>query len=234
MPADPVPSAGSEASSETSSEAGSVESSVLLHVCCGPCSLLPAIRLREEGFAVTGLFYNPNIHPLAEYLRRREAAGLAGARLGMPVLEAETPEAAWDVARWLANVHDPVLVPALAKDPRGPERCAFCYRERLLYTARRARAGGFAAFTTSLLYSRHQRHDTIRQEGERAAETEGVPFLYRDFRPDWQAGIDLSKEWNLYRQNYCACIYSEAERFGKKLRAAHAAGLAAHFYTKNT
>ncbi|MDR2726432.1 MAG: epoxyqueuosine reductase QueH, partial [Deltaproteobacteria bacterium] len=73
----------------------------------------------------------------------------------------------------------------------------------------------------SLLYSRRQRHEVIRQEGERAAEAVGVPFLYRDFRADWQAGIDLSKAWNLYRQNYCACIYSEADRFAGELHAAH-------------
>ena len=187
--------------------------SVLLHMCCGPCALLPVRRLRDEGFAVTGLFYNPNIHPLTEYLRRRAAARLAGQRLCLPVLEAETPETAWDLARWLASVHDPDLV----GDPRSAERCAFCYRERLLYTARRAKASGFAAFTTSLLYSRRQRHALIRQAGEHAAETAGVAFVYRDFRPDWQSGIELSKAWDLYRQNYCACIYSEAERFAGNL-----------------
>ena len=194
---------------------------VLLHICCGPCSLLPVLRLREENFAVTGLFYNPNIHPLTEYLRRRATAGLAGQRLRMPLLEAETPEVAWNLAHWLANMHDPALV----DEPSGPGRCAFCYHERLLYTAQRAKAGGFAAFTTSLLYSRRQRHESIRQAGERAAEAAGTTFLYRDFRADWQAGINLAKEWRLYRQNYCACIYSEAERFGKMLREAHSAGL---------
>jgi len=186
---------------------------VLLHMCCGPCALLPVIRLRDEGFALAGLFYNPNIHPLTEYLRRRAAARLAGQRLGLPVLEAETPEAAWDLPRWLASVHDPALV----GNPRSFERCAFCYRERLLYTAQQAKTGGFSAFTTSLLYSRRQRHRLIRQAGEQAAQATGVDFMYRDFRPDWQAGIDLSKAWNLYRQNYCACIYSEAERFAGNL-----------------
>lgn len=81
-------------------------------------------------------------------------------------------------------------------------------------------------FTTSLLYSRHQQHEAIREIGEAvsasgdyAAENgHGAAFLYRDFRPCWQAGIDRSKEWGLYRQNYCACVFSEYERFERKLQ----------------
>ena len=89
-----------------------------------------------------------------------------------------------------------------------------------------ASENGFDCFTTSLLYSRHQQHDAIRGIGTRVAASGdyrtnagfGSEFLYRDFRPLWQAGIDRSKEMGLYRQNYCACIFSEYERFEKKLR----------------
>src|SRR5690606_38547410 len=80
-------------------------------------------------------------------------------------------------------------------------------------TALVARRGRFDAFTTTLLYSRHQNHDLIREIGEAAASKAGVPFLYRDFRPGWKEGIEESKRLELYRQQYCGCIYSEKERY---------------------
>ena len=105
-------------------------------------------------------------------------------------------------------------------------RCGYCYESRLALTCAIASENGFDCFTTSLLYSRHQQHDAIRGIGTRVAASGdyrtnagfGSEFLYRDFRPLWQAGIDRSKEMGLYRQNYCACIFSEYERFEKKLR----------------
>jgi predicted adenine nucleotide alpha hydrolase (AANH) superfamily ATPase len=84
---------------------------------------------------------------------------------------------------------------------------------RLDQAARWAGEEGFDVFTSSLLYSRRQVHATIAEEGERAAWSSRTTFLYRDFRPAWQEGIRLSKKWGLYRQQYCACMYSEAERY---------------------
>ncbi len=189
---------------------------VLLHLCCGPCGLMPIRRLREEGFEVSGLFFNPNIHPLMEYLRRREAAVLAAEKLEMPLLLPDTDPSgqAWNLSQWLGSVHDPQRVP---QGPDSTDRCDFCYSDRLIVAARTAKRAGFDGFSTSLLYSRMQRHEAIRAQGEAAGAQVGIAFLYRDFRPDWQAGIDLAKEWDLYRQNYCGCIYSEADRFAKKL-----------------
>jgi len=80
--------------------------------------------------------------------------------------------------------------------------------------------GGFDAYTASLLYSRYQRHDEIRELGEQLGREFGVPFHYEDFRPGWQEGIRLSKELGLYRQQYCGCIYSEKERYQPKAKAA--------------
>ena len=83
----------------------------------------------------------------------------------------------------------------------------------------KARELGCTHFFSSLLYSRYQPHEAIREAGERLSGQDGGPlFLYRDFRPDWQAGIDLSIELGLYRQPYCGCVYSEAERYAKKLK----------------
>ncbi|MBQ4566546.1 MAG: epoxyqueuosine reductase QueH [Desulfovibrio sp.] len=180
--------------------------SLLLHVCCGPCALMPLTRLKDEGYEVTAWFMNPNIHPLMEYLRRREAAALCAEKHGIPILFEDT---AWDVTAWLR---------ATRGRDTPPARCAWCCESRMEATWARARELGFAAFSSSLLYSRYQPHEVIAAAGHRlAASADGPAFVYRDFRSDWQAGIDASKEWELYRQPYCGCIYSEAERYQKRL-----------------
>jgi predicted adenine nucleotide alpha hydrolase (AANH) superfamily ATPase len=108
----------------------------------------------------------------------------------------------YDLEGFLANV---------AAEPA--RRCGYCYASRLRFTAAAAAARGFEAFSTSLLYSRYQRHEEIRQLGEAAGKEFSVLFHYEDFRPGWQEGIRLSKELGLYRQQYCGCIYSEKERY---------------------
>ena len=178
---------------------------LLLHACCGPCAIMPAERLRDAGFAVTLWYMNPNIHPLTEYLRRREAVGECAARLGVAV---RYGDGAWDVRAWLA-------APEAQEPP--PARCEWCCKSRLRAVAAAAAALGFPYFSTSLLYSRYQPHAAIAAEGRALAAADGPGFVYADFREDWQAGIDRSKEWGLYRQPYCGCIFSEAERYHKKL-----------------
>jgi predicted adenine nucleotide alpha hydrolase (AANH) superfamily ATPase len=188
--------------------------SVLLHVCCGPCALMPVRMLRAEGFAVTGVFYNPNIHPLKEYLLRRAALLEAAERLELPLLWPDPEQVAWNPPQWLR---------AIPESADGNVRCRACFALRLGQAAGWARREGFDAFSSSLLYSRRQAHAIIAEEGEKAARRSGAAFLYRDFRPAWQEGIELSKEWGLYRQQYCGCLYSETERYAgewEKIRAA--------------
>lgn len=190
---------------------------VLLHACCGPCSIMCIEALRQEGFEVTVYFANPNIHPVSEYFRRHEAMEQVADRMDVPVIWQDD---AYNTPGWLAMVHELGIA-----DNRDYARCRYCYESRLALTCATASLLGFDAFTTSLLYSRHQQHDMIRQVGEEvstsgayASDTgHNAAFLYRDFRPHWQAGIDRSKEWGLYRQNYCACVFSEYERFETKL-----------------
>ena len=180
--------------------------SLLLHVCCGPCALMPLTRLKDEGYEVTAWFMNPNIHPLTEYLRRREAAAECAQKHNVPLLFAD---AAWDVTAWLR---------AASGRDEPPARCAWCCESRMEATWAKAHELGFASFSSSLLYSRYQPHDIIAAAGHRlAARVDGPTFVYRDFRTDWQAGIDASRAWGLYRQSWCGCIYSEAERYRKRL-----------------
>jgi predicted adenine nucleotide alpha hydrolase (AANH) superfamily ATPase len=96
---------------------------------------------------------------------------------------------------------------------REEDRCRYCYRLRLVKTALIAKKGRFDAFTTTLLYSRFQKHDLIRSIGEEVAGEYDIPFFYRDFREGWLEGIQISKALGLYRQPYCGCIYSEKERY---------------------
>ena len=171
---------------------------ILLHTCCGPCALYPLRTLRTAGHDVTGFFYNQNIHPYQEYLRRRDAVLQMAELEALPLIMRDE----YDLEKFLANVA-----------PQPDKRCSYCYASRLRATAEAAASEGFDAFSASLLYSRYQRHDEIRELGEQIGKELGVAFYYQDFRPGWQEGIRLSKELGLYRQQYCGCIYSEKERY---------------------
>jgi predicted adenine nucleotide alpha hydrolase (AANH) superfamily ATPase len=99
---------------------------------------------------------------------------------------------------------------------REAERCNYCYHDRLRSTALIAKRGKFDYFSSTLLYSKHQKHELIRSMGKSVSKSVGVPFLYQDYREGWKEGIEYSKQMGLYRQHYCGCIYSEKERFFKE------------------
>lgn len=215
---------------------------ILVHICCGPCGITVLQRLRDQGHDLAGLFFNPNIHPLAEYLRRREGAAQVTDRLGIPLMFADVlPEAEqrWNDS-WLPDAGEAPLpetenLPPAA-DPvpwlravagREKERCPFCWRVRLQKTAELALTQGFIGFTSSLLYSRYQKHEVIRDLGAVIARESGLSFVYEDFRSSWQEGIRLSKEWGIYRQQYCGCLFSEYDRYRRdfaRARGAHGKG----------
>ena len=170
---------------------------VLLHACCGPCAVYPVDALRAAGLDPHLYFHNPNIQPFQEHQRRREAVELLAEKRAVPLILDDS----YDPETWLRMVAF-----------RESVRCRLCYRERLSAAARAARRGGFDAFTTSILYSKQQKHELARDLAEAAGEEEGVPFLYRDFRAGWKAGIEESKRLGMYRQQYCGCIFSERDR----------------------
>jgi predicted adenine nucleotide alpha hydrolase (AANH) superfamily ATPase len=165
---------------------------LLMHMCCAPCSAFPLSQLRQEGIEPEGIYFNPNIHPIEEFERRRE-----------------------NVAR-LAEIKG--LKVEYSDDFRQPEwesfngtddaRCTMCYAVRLEKTAELAASGGYDAFTTSLLVSPYQKHELIKQLGEKYAAKYGLEFLYRDFRPGFRLGQQEARELGLYRQKYCGCILS--------------------------
>jgi len=176
---------------------------ILLHTCCGNCAIYPVTVLREANHDVTGYFHNPNIHPYQEYRRRLDTMRDYAERTELPMV----------------IVDEYGLVPFLQEVAHKPHsRCAHCYYSRMESTARYAAEHGFDAFSTSLLYSRYQNHDVIRDFGEKLAVTYDLIFHYEDFRTGWQKGIETSKSMGLYRQQYCGCIYSEMDRYYPKSR----------------
>ncbi|RPF49711.1 hypothetical protein EDD75_0531 [Thermodesulfitimonas autotrophica] len=182
---------------------------MLLHVCCGPCAIYPLKVLQAEGHAVTGYFFNPNIHPYTEYRRREETLSAYAQAEGWPVIFARE----YPVEDYLRQVVY-----------REGERCRFCYALRLRQTAGVAKHGGFEAFTTTLLVSPFQKHELIREIATAVAAEYGVPFLYRDFRPGFKEGVAESKRRGMYRQQYCGCLYSEKERYLPKRGGRKTAG----------
>ncbi len=145
-----------------------------------------------------GYFDNPNIHPYQEFQRRIKALEDYAARAELPVV--------WNLDYDIEEFFRLVAF-------REGDRCRFCYRLRLGRAARAAQAGGFAAFSSTLLYSRHQQHELIQEMARQAAAEAGVDFYYEDFRRGWAEGVAQSKAMGLYRQPYCGCLFSERERF---------------------
>ena len=178
---------------------------VLMHACCGPCSIYPLRRLRDEGFTVLGYFYRHNIHPYTECLRRQETLETFAAQEKLKLIIQE----GYDLEGFMRNVVH-----------REKDRCRHCYFDRLRATALVARKGKFDAFTSTLLYSKFQKHEMIRDIGLAVAKDTGVPFHYQDFRIGWKEGVHVSKRTGMYRQVYCGCIYSEKERFYRPRRPA--------------
>lgn len=173
---------------------------ILLHICCAPCSIYPLQVFRDQGDEVMGFFYRHNIHPWTECIKREETLKTYAESIGLQIIYSQ----GYDLEAFLRNVAF-----------REANRCQSCYYERLKATALLAKHGKFDAFTSTLLYSKFQKHDLIKSIGESVGNSCGIPFYYQDFRQGWKIGVQESKRLQMYRQQYCGCIYSEKERFFK-------------------
>lgn len=170
---------------------------VALHACCGPCLLEPLDALSAE-HEVTVVYANPNIHPLAEYERRRDTLLAYTSEHDVSVVEAPYEPAAW--------------VRAVAKEnAEAPERCKACFRLRFELAAREATKLGCEALATTLTVSPYQDPDAIREAGEEIASAHGLRFLVTDYRDRYPEATRRSRELGMYRQNYCGCMLSDVE-----------------------
>ncbi len=173
---------------------------VLLHICCAPCSIYTLKQLRDEGTEVSGYFYNPNIQPYTELQKRLKTLENYAKVVLLPL----TIDDVYELETFLQGAME-----------YGKDRCLFCYRMRMDRVFRKALETRADAVTTTLLYSKYQKHEEIKTICEELSAQYGVPFLYRDFRAGWKEGVEESKRLNMYRQSYCGCIFSEKERYYK-------------------
>ena len=179
---------------------------LLLHSCCAPCSSY-VLETLANVFAITVLYDNPNIAPKAEFdYRAQEQARLIAAlptRHPVNLVVADyRPEAFSAVAK------------GLEREPEGGARCEKCYRLRMEHAAAMAKQEGYDYFTTTLSISPLKKAETLNRIGEALSAQYGVPYLYADFKKKngYLRSCELSREYGLYRQDYCGCIYSRREK----------------------
>jgi len=178
---------------------------MLVHICCAPDAAY-VLGILKEDYEVTGYFYNPNIHPAEEYaLRLAEARKVAGI-LGIRLIEDE-----YDDARWMA------LAQKFKDEPEKGRRCDVCYAMRLERTARAASDSGFEFFATIMSLSPWKKADVLNRIGRMFGRRYGVKFLEANFKKKdgFKKSVEISKAWEIYRQDYCGCVYSQKNLKGR-------------------
>lgn len=187
---------------------------LLLHSCCAPCSSY-VLEYLSRYFEITVFYYNPNIYPPEEFGKRVEEQKRLIAQL-----PAEHPISFLDGPYEPERFYE--MAKGLEKVPEGGERCFKCYRLRLTETAEMARAGKYDYFTTTLSISPLKNAEKLNEIGGELAKNYGVDYLYSDFkkRNGYKRSTELSKEYGLYRQDYCGCVFSMRERRAQQEAAA--------------
>lgn len=179
---------------------------LLLHSCCGPCSSY-CIQCLSEFFSVTVFYYNPNIYPPEEYALRagEQERFIQEFPVKHPV---SFVEGAYDCARFYETVR------GMETLPEGGKRCFACYRLRLEETAAYAKAHRFDFFTTTLTISPLKDAQKLNELGAELGEKYNVRYLFSDFKKKdgYKRSTELSREYGMYRQNYCGCVFSLRER----------------------
>lgn len=179
---------------------------LLLHSCCAPCSSY-VLEYLTNYFEITILFYNPNITIEEEYLKRlneiKKLVETIPHKNKIEVVEGRyNPQEFLDIAKGLEDLKE------------GGERCFKCYKLRQEEAAKYAKENNYDFFTTTLSISPHKNADKLNEIGEELSSIYQANYLYADFKKKggYQRSIELSKEYDLYRQDYCGCIYSKRDR----------------------
>ena len=172
---------------------------VLMHSCCAPCSSY-CITYLKDYFDITILYYNPNIEPYEEYLKRKEEQKRLCEILGVKIMDCDYDNAAFKQ-----------MVLGMEKEKEGGIRCFKCYELRLRKTASLAKS--FDYFATTLTVSPYKNSNKINEIGLKLQEEYGIKYLVSDFKKKdgYKKSIELSHKYNLYRQNFCGCIYSKRD-----------------------
>ena len=179
--------------------------SLLLHSCCAPCSSY-CLEYLSKYFSISVLYYNPNISPEVEYYKRVQEQ----------VRFINSFPATHKIS-FIEGTYDPKTfydaVKGFENEPEGGERCSICYELRLREAAKTAKEYGFDYFTTTLSISPLKDSERLNNIGNRLSDEYNVKYLFSDFKKKngYKRSIELSKEYNLYRQNFCGCVYSKME-----------------------
>lgn len=178
---------------------------LLIHSCCGPCSSY-VLEYLSKYFEITIFYYNPNIHPKEEFVRRAK--------------EQETlidSMQLFSKVKFLLGEYQPKeyydRIKGLEQEPEGGLRCFECYELRLREAAKLAKERTFDYFTTTLTISPHKNAEKLNEIGEALSKEYQIAFLPSDFKKKngYKRSIELSKEYDLYRQDYCGCVFSKKE-----------------------
>ena len=172
---------------------------LLLHICCAPCSIMVIDNFKDR-YDLTLYFYNPNIHPFKEYKERLNSFIDYSKKLNFKYIVGK-----YDYKDYFKNV---------VQNIDYNIRCIFCYQLRLNEAARKAKELNIKNFSTTMIYSIYQRHDSIKKIGEILGDEYNLNFIYYDLRDKYFEGKKRAKDENLYIQKYCGCIFSEIERYG--------------------
>ncbi len=183
----------------------SVRPTLLLHACCAPCSSY-CLEYLSEFFDITVFFYNPNIYPEKEYEKRVD-------EIEKFISEKEFSSPVKLIKGDFIPTDFYTFVKGYEKCSEGGERCFRCYELRLRETAKKAKEGGFDYFTTTLTISPLKNAQVINEIGQSLEKEYGVKHLPSDFKKKngYKRSTELSREYNLYRQNYCGCVFSVNE-----------------------
>lgn len=178
---------------------------LLLHSCCAPCSTSVIDQLKEN-YDITIFYYNPNIYPEEEYLKRKaeEIKYIEILHKTQPSISISLLDSDYDKDSFYSAVK------GLEKEREGGARCPVCFRLRLEKTAKKAKEMGFDVFGTTLTVSPHKNSEIITKIGLSLEEEYGIKYLAENFKKKdgYKKSIELSKQNNLYRQNYCGCEFA--------------------------
>lgn len=182
---------------------------LLLHSCCGPCSTQVIDFLRNY-FKITVYYYNPNIEPDLEYEKRKreQIRFINEAKKQDESLDLDFLDCGYD------NDSFKKISKGLEQEKEGGARCSKCFYLRLKETARKAKELGYDYFGTTLTVSPHKNSQVINRIGENIQEELNMPFIYGDFKKNdgYKKSIEFAKQYDLYRQDYCGCLYGKYEQ----------------------
>ncbi|MBR2916540.1 MAG: epoxyqueuosine reductase QueH [Clostridia bacterium] len=183
---------------------GESKPNLLIHSCCAPCSSY-VLEYLSKYFKITILYYNPNIYPEEEFNKRliEQKRLIDEMKINAEIIDiGHQSEKFYEAVKGLEHLHE------------GDKRCEVCFRLRLREAARMAKERGFDYFTTTLSISPLKDEQVLNKIGEELSAQYGVKYLYSDFKKKngYKRSIELSNKYNLYRQNYCGCVFSQNEK----------------------